>query len=115
MELGSLSRDELDAVEGDLGGVVEVIYNNDLVSILQKCQRCEGANVASSTAREMCQILRPFSFSSYSLNGAYCDRWLVGVQILSQHPASSSNRRKWEMVGAYPVIRTVPTGILKSI
>lgn len=49
VELGSLAANELNAVEGDLGRVVETVYNDNLVAILQECKRCEGANVAGAT------------------------------------------------------------------
>lgn len=49
VELGPLAADELNAVQGDLGRVVETVYNDDLVAILQEGKRCEGANVASAT------------------------------------------------------------------
>lgn len=50
VELGPLAANELDTVEGDLGGVVEVIDNYDLVAILEEGKRSEGANVTGSTA-----------------------------------------------------------------
>lgn len=76
---GSLSRNELDAVEGDLGGVVEVIYNDDLVAVLQKSQRREGANVAGSTAGSLCQNVGHFGCSSKALfNGLFCNECMAG-------------------------------------
>lgn len=50
VELWSLAANELNAIEGDLGGVVEVIDNHDLVAILEQCQGGEGANVTGTTA-----------------------------------------------------------------
>lgn len=50
VELGPLARDELDAVEGDLGRVVEVVDNHDIVAVLEERKGGEGANVASATA-----------------------------------------------------------------
>lgn len=50
VELWTLARDELDAVKGDLGGVVEAVYDDDFVAMLEEGQRCEGPNVASATA-----------------------------------------------------------------
>lgn len=50
VKLGPLAADELDTVEGDLRGVVEVINNHDLVAVLEKGKRGEGANVAGTTA-----------------------------------------------------------------
>lgn len=49
VELGPLAADELNAVEGDLGGVVEIIYNHHLVAILEKGERGEGADVSGTT------------------------------------------------------------------
>lgn len=49
VELWSLAADELNAVEGHLGRVVEVIDNHHLVAILKQGERGEGANVASAT------------------------------------------------------------------
>ena len=48
VEVGAAAADELDAVEGDLGGVVEVVDNDDVVAVLKENQRREGANVARS-------------------------------------------------------------------
>lgn len=50
VELGPLAANELDSVKGDLGGVVEVIDNYDLVAILEEGKRGEGADVAGTTA-----------------------------------------------------------------
>lgn len=50
VELGSLAANELDAVESDFGGVVEVIDNHHIVSVLEQCQRGERTNVAGTTA-----------------------------------------------------------------
>jgi hypothetical protein len=36
VELGSLSADQLDAVEGDYGGVVERVDNDDSVAMLEE-------------------------------------------------------------------------------
>ena len=38
VENGPLAADKLDAVEGDLGGVVEVIYDNDLIAMLEESE-----------------------------------------------------------------------------
>lgn len=51
VEAGPLAADELDAVEGDLGRVVETIDNDDVVAVLQQGQRGERADVARATAR----------------------------------------------------------------
>lgn len=50
VELGPLAANELDTVEGDFGGVVEVIDNYNLVAILEEGKGGEGANVAGTTA-----------------------------------------------------------------
>lgn len=41
VKLGSLAADELDAVESDLGGVVEVIDNHHFVAVLEQRKRGE--------------------------------------------------------------------------
>jgi hypothetical protein len=48
-ELGLLARDQLDAVKGFGGGVVQVIGDDDLVPGLEQGEGSEGANVAGST------------------------------------------------------------------
>lgn len=49
VELGAAAADELDAVERDLGRIVEVIDYDDIVAVLEKRQRRERANVAGAT------------------------------------------------------------------
>jgi hypothetical protein len=49
VEVGTAAGQQLDAVEGDLGGVVEAVYNDDIVAGVQQGQSREGANVARST------------------------------------------------------------------
>jgi hypothetical protein len=41
VELGSLAADELDAVDDLLGGVVEVVDNDNLVISLEESKSCE--------------------------------------------------------------------------
>ena len=50
VELWPLAADELNAVDNLLGGVVEVVDNDDLVASFEESERCERANVASATA-----------------------------------------------------------------
>ena len=47
--LGPLAADELDAVEDLLGGVVEVVDDDDLVVGLEKGESGERADVAGAT------------------------------------------------------------------
>ena len=49
VEVGATAADQLNAVEGDLGGVVEVVDDDDIVAVLQESEGGEGANVAGST------------------------------------------------------------------
>jgi hypothetical protein len=49
VEGGALAADELDAVDGDLGGVVEVVNNDDIVVVLEERERRERANVAGAS------------------------------------------------------------------
>jgi hypothetical protein len=48
VELGAAAADELDAVQSDLGRVVEVVDDDDVVAVLKENQRRERANVARS-------------------------------------------------------------------
>lgn len=48
-ELGLLAGDQLDAAEGLIGGVVEVVGDDDLVAGLEEGEGGEGADVAGAT------------------------------------------------------------------
>lgn len=48
VEVWATAGDELDTVEGNLGGVVEVVDNDDVVAVLEKSEGRERANVARS-------------------------------------------------------------------
>lgn len=48
-KLGSLAADELDAVQDLIGGVVQVVSNDDLVVGLEKRKGGERADVAGSS------------------------------------------------------------------
>ena len=50
--LGPLAADELDAVEDLLGGVVEVVDDDDLVVGLEESERGERADVAGATGKK---------------------------------------------------------------
>lgn len=50
-ELGLLAGDELDATEGLIGGVEEVVGDDDLVAGLEEGEGGEGADVAGATGR----------------------------------------------------------------
>lgn len=57
VEVGTAAADELDAVEGHLGGVVEVVDNDDVVAVLEQSERREGANVAGpAVARQSAKL-----------------------------------------------------------
>ncbi len=46
----SLSRDELNAIDCDYGGIVETIDNDDIVTVLEQRERGKGPDVAGTTA-----------------------------------------------------------------
>ena len=50
--LGSLAADQLDAVQDLLGGVVEVVDDDDLVVGLEESERGERADVAGATGEK---------------------------------------------------------------
>lgn len=47
----ALLGDQLDAVQNDLGRVVETVDDDDLVAVLEEGHGGEGADVAGATAR----------------------------------------------------------------
>lgn len=51
VEVGAAATEQLDAVERNLGRVVETIDNDDIVTVLQQGQRRERADVARATGR----------------------------------------------------------------
>jgi len=50
VERGALPADELDAVDGNLGRVVEVVNNDDIITILEQSERGKRPNVTGATA-----------------------------------------------------------------
>lgn len=49
VEVGALAGKKLDAVDGDLGGVVQAVDNDNVVAVLKQSEGSEGANVAGAT------------------------------------------------------------------
>lgn len=49
-----LPADQFDAVEGDLGRIVEAVDNDDVVAILEEGQHGEGSDITRATI-EFCQ------------------------------------------------------------
>ena len=49
VEERAASAEELDAIEGDLGGIVETVDNDDIVAVLEEGEGGERANVAGAT------------------------------------------------------------------
>lgn len=58
VEVGSLAAEQLDAIEGDLGGVVEAVNNDNIVAMLEQGQGSEGTDVACATATRESQSRR---------------------------------------------------------
>ena len=56
-ELGSLSADELDTIDGFFGGVVEVVCDYNLVVCFKQGKRSEGAYVARPSGIELVEIM----------------------------------------------------------
>lgn len=52
VEDGPLAAQQLDAVQADLGGVVQAVDDNHIVAVLEECERRERSNVASATVVE---------------------------------------------------------------
>lgn len=51
VELGSFLAQQLDAVDGDLGGIVETVDDDDLVAMVEQGEGGERANVARAPGR----------------------------------------------------------------
>jgi hypothetical protein len=51
VEVGLLSADQFYAIEDFLRGIVEVVYYDDFVASLEKCEGGERADVARTTAK----------------------------------------------------------------
>jgi hypothetical protein len=49
VEIGSFPANELNAIQGDFGGIVEIIYNDDFVAVFEKSKRRERSNISSPT------------------------------------------------------------------
>lgn len=62
-ELGPLAADELNAIDHLVGGVVQVVRDDDLVARLEQGQGREGPDVARSSARQKPSESGPFSAS----------------------------------------------------
>jgi hypothetical protein len=84
VELGSLAADELDAVYGNLGRVVEVVHDDHLVAMLQQSQGGERADVARAAV-----IQTPVSRANQNM-------------ALVAPPSTLS--RSWGMAGCWPVV-----------
>ena len=50
IEVGAAAAQQLNAVEGDLGGVVEGVDDDDVVAVLEEGEGGEATNVAGATA-----------------------------------------------------------------
>lgn len=57
VEGGALAREKFNAVDSNLGGVVETIDNDDIVAVLEKSESRKGADVASTTASHKNQYM----------------------------------------------------------
>lgn len=55
VEFGSLAADELDTIDGLLGGIEEVIHNHDFVVCLQEREGGEGSNVTTTPEDQLVQ------------------------------------------------------------
>lgn len=52
VKVGSAAAKALNAVDGNLGRVVEAVDDDDMVAMLEEGEGGEGANVAGATARK---------------------------------------------------------------
>ncbi len=56
VKAGTLAAYELDAVDGDLGRIVEIVNNHHVVIVFEKCEGSKRANVAGATATHPGQL-----------------------------------------------------------
>lgn len=52
VEDGPLAAQQLDAVQADLGRIVQTVDDNHIVAVLEKCERRERSDVACATVVE---------------------------------------------------------------
>lgn len=69
VEVGSLAAEEFDAVNRDLGGVVEAVDDDHIVSVLEKGQGGEGADVARATVSRSSARVSPGSGQPVIIGG----------------------------------------------
>jgi hypothetical protein len=100
VEVGTAAANQLNAVEGDLGGVVEAVDNNDIIAVLEQSKGREGTNVAGSAASS--------DGSAQSLHALPVEE--IQEETLCESKRGSDGCGLW----TYPVIRTVPTAILNE-
>jgi hypothetical protein len=109
VERGPPAADELDAVECDLGRVVQVVDDDDIVVVLEERERREGANVAGATVEKE-TIRSQQSDNCHSqrlewLNAPWC--WRSFWRRLCLEGLKGGL--------AYPVTRTVPTTMVADV
>jgi hypothetical protein len=83
-----LAADELDAIDDLLGGVVEIVDDDNLVVCLEEGKCCERTNVASATVRE---------------------------SVVCCCMMELERKLRWGGGAAYPVTRTDPTTIFGRV
>lgn len=94
VEDGPLAAQQLDAVQADLGRIVQAVDNNHIVAVLEKSEGRERSDVACATVVE--NIVS------------------TAIFIPALYPAIYGlfGGRRGRL--AYPVMRTVPTAIVKG-
>lgn len=95
VEDGPLAAQELDAVQADLGRIVQAVDNNHIVAMLEKSEGRERSDVACATVVEDIVSTAIFIPRIDTPRSAVC-------------LAGGAKRL------AYPVMRTVPTAIVKG-
>lgn len=93
VEIGTAAADELDAVEGDLRGIVEGVDNYDVVAVLEEGEGGKGANVAGATvllASVISLSYRDLPGDENSSNSHCCD--LGGVKLGGRRSVRSKRK-----------------------
>jgi len=108
VEIRSLSAEKFDAIEGDFGGIVQAVDDDDLVTMFEEGERGKRPDITGASMQS--------SISNMSL--AF---WRIVGQAKSKPQALHNHVIEYGGVGfprrfhTHPVIRTVPTAIIDML
>ena len=110
---GALAGEQLDAIDSDLGRIVQTVDNDDIVIIVQQREGGKRPNVAGTTASHTVNMM-PCVFSSQErVEGEGGGALMHGTEV--QLAKKKKKKKKETRQTAYPVTSTVPTGIFSLL